>query len=505
MKKFWSDSSSIGKLSILIGLFILAPLLVLPWFPEDAVYTLSFLIPGGASVIMGILICVFGKRDTEVASDWRSQMGRSSLTVLFAWGLGVLIGALPFIIGRQLTVVQSLFEAVSGWTTTGLSAMDVSKVPMIFLFHRSFMQYCGGLGFIMMMIVFISNKQSMNLYSAEGHPDRVMPNIKKTAQAIFIVYNICLVLGTAAYRIAGMTWFDSICHCMCSLSTGGFSTKLSSIGAYNSLAIEIITIVLMLIGTTNFAALLLIAKGKIRSFFRVSEVKFMFILLAVFIPAAAFSLSDGLNISIWEGFRKSAFDVVSALSTTGYSTMSYAQWPHFAIGVLILMMVIGGGIGSTAGGIKISRVYLMLRLMWIQLKKKLLPGRSVEAPYYIKASGKAPIDRTLADETTGFVAAYLLIYVIGSLLITVTADCTLMEAMFDFASSLSTVGLSIGITNPATNNATLIVEMIGMLLGRLEIFIVVIGFTFGFRSLRDFFRGTASKLRTKKKQKAEIR
>lgn len=488
MRKFWSDSSSIGKLSILIGLFIIAPLLILPWHPEDAIYTLSFVIPGGASILLGIIICLFGKRDTEVASDWRSQMGRSSLTVLFAWGLGVLIGALPFILGRQLTVVRALFEAVSGWTTTGLSAMDVSKTPMIFLFHRSFMQYCGGLGFIMMMIVFISNKQSMNLYSAEGHPDKVMPNIKKTARAIFIVYNICLVLGTVAYRIAGMNWFDSICHCMCSLSTGGFSTQLNSIGTYNSLAVEIITIVLMLIGTTNFAALLLIAKGKIRSFFKVSEVKFMFILLAVFIPLTALSLADGLGISIWEGFRKSAFDVVSALSTTGYSTMSYAGWPHFAIGVLILMMVIGGGIGSTAGGIKISRVYLMLRLTGIQLKKKLSPGRHVSSPYYIKASGKTPIDRELADETTSFFFAYILIYITGSLLITVTADCTLMEAMFDFASSLSTVGLSIGITNPMTNNATLIVEMIGMLLGRLEIFIVVIGFTFGFRSLKNFFQ-----------------
>lgn len=488
MKKFWSDSSSLGKLSILIGLFVVAPLIVLPWYPEDAKYTLSFLIPGGGSILFGLLLSIFCRKDTEAPMDWRSQMGRSSLTVLFAWGWGVLIGALPFVIGGQLRMIPALFEAVSGWTTTGLSAMDVSIVPMIFLFHRSFMQYCGGLGFIMMMIIFISNKQSMNLYSAEGHPDRIMPNIKKTAQAIFIIYNICLVLGSIAYRIAGMTWFDSICHCMCSLSTGGFSTKLMSIGEYNSLSIEIITIVLMLIGTTNFAALLLLARGKVRSFFRVSEVKFMFILLAIFIPPTAVSLAHGLNISLAEGFRKSAFDVVSALSTTGYSTMSYADWPHFAIGVLILMMVIGGGIGSTAGGIKISRVYLMLRLCALQIKKKLSPDRNVEAPHYVKASGKTPIDQDLADDTTGFVMAYLVIYVIGSLVMTVTADCTLMEAMFDFASSLSTVGLSIGITGPMTNDATLIVEMIGMLLGRLEIFIVVVGFTFGFGMLKNVFR-----------------
>lgn len=485
MKKYWSESSSYGKLSILIGLFIMAPIIVIPWYPQDMKYIPAFLIPGVLSIILGILICLFGKKDTEVPTSWKAQMGRSSLTVLFAWGWGVLMGAIPFVIGGQLRIIPAVFEAVSGWTTTGLSVMDVSVTPMIYLFHRSFMQYCGGLGFIMMMIIFISNKQSMNLYSAEGHPDKIMPNIKKTAQAIFLIYNICLVLGSIAYYIAGMTWFDSICHCMCSLSTGGFSTKLMSIGEYNSLSIEIITIVLMLIGTTNFAALILLAKGKVRSFFKVSEVKFMFILLAVFIPPTAISLAKGLNISLWEGLRKSAFDVVSALSTTGYSTMSYADWPQFAIGVLILMMIIGGGIGSTAGGIKISRVYLMLRLCALQIKKKLSPGSAIESPHYIKASGKTLIDEEIEDDTTGFVIAYLVIYVIGTLALTITADCTLTEAMFDFASSLSTVGLSIGITGPMTNDATLLVEIIGMILGRLEIFIVIVGFSFGFKKVKD--------------------
>ena len=112
----------------------------------------------------------------------------------------------------------------------------------------------------------------------------------------------------------------------------------------------------------------------------------------------------------------------------------------------------------------------------------------MELPQYVKASGKTPIDHELADDTTGFVMTYLVIYVAGSLAMTVTADCTLMEAMFDFASSLGTVGLSIGITGPTTNDATLIVEMIGMLLGRLEIFIVVVGFTFGFTRLKELFR-----------------
>ena len=475
MKKTLTECSTVGKLMVLIGLFVMTPIIALPFYPHDAKYIMDFAIPGGVSLIGGALLCVFGKKEIKKSVRWRANLERTSMTVLFAWLWGVIVGAAPFVISGQLTVIQALFEAVSGWTTTGLSTMDVSITPMIYLFHRSFMQYCGGLGFVLLMIQFITNKQSMDLYSAEGHPDKLMPNLRKTAHAIFFIYNLCLVLGTIAYRVAGMTWFDGICHAMCSLSTGGFSTKLASIGEYDSLSIEIITIVLMIIGTTNFGALLLLARGKVKSFFKVSEVKFMFILLAVAIPLVAFSLSDGLNLSLRDGFRRSSFDVISALSTTGYSTMSYAEWPQFAIGILILMMIIGGGIGSTAGGMKIQRIYLMLRLLVLNLKERISPPNTVKAPHYIKATGKARIDKETADETTSYILMYLVIYIVGSIMITATADCTLTEAMFDFSSAMSTVGLSIGITNPTTNNPTLIIEMIGMLLGRLEIFIVFIG------------------------------
>ena len=480
--------SIISELMILIGLLVLAPLLVLPWYPEDAVYAPWFLIPGGGSVLLGVCFSRVKKPDPHFGNSWKDSMGRSSLTVLFAWSWGVLIGALPFVLSGQLTMIQGLFEAVSGWTTTGLSVISVDQTAQIYLFHRSFMQYCGGLGFIMVMILFISGQHAMKLYSAEGHPDRIMPNIKKTAQAIFLIYNICLVIGTVAYRIAGMTWFDGICHSMCSLSTGGFSTKLNSIGEYNSLPIEIITIILMLIGTTNFAALILLAKGRVKAFSKVSEVRFMFLVLALTIPPTAFSLANGLNVSLGEGFRRATFDIASAMSTTGYSTMSYAQWPQFAIGVMIVVMLMGGGIGSTAGGLKLSRVYLMLRLAILNVKKRLAPPRCVAAPHFTKADGRTPIDGELAEDTNGFVVCYLSIFMLGSLALTAAAGCTLTEAMFDFSSALGTVGLSIGITNPTTNNASLIIEMIGMMMGRLEIFIVLIGATFGFGLIRNGFK-----------------
>ncbi|OCN00984.1 cation transporter [Clostridium sp. W14A] len=469
---------------LLIGLLVAAPLIVLPFYPQDAAYAASFALPSLGSIAAGIIVCLTGKRD-DAEFEWRSSMQRSSLTVLFAWGWGIVFGAFPFVISKQLALVQALFEAVSGWTTTGLSVMDVSATPHIFLFHRSFMQFCGGLGFVMMMIMLVQDKQSMNLYNAEGHPDKLMPNLKKTAQTICLMYNAFLFIGTAAYVIAGMGLFDAINHTMCALSTGGFSTKLNSIGEYNSFPIEIITVVLMLIGTTNFAVLQLMVTGKWKRAFRVSELKFMFLLLLLFIPITAFSLMNGLHMGLGEGLRHALFDVSSALSTTGYSTMSYTSWPSLAVGVLILMMLIGGGIGSTAGGIKMSRVYLMLRITTQNIKKRLLPPRSVEASYYTRAQGKTPIDSALISDTTGFVACYLGLFISGTLLLTVTAKCSLVEAMFEFASALGTVGLSIGLTTPATGTGTLVVEMFGMLLGRLEIFIVLIGIYSGVTVLKQ--------------------
>lgn len=263
-----------------------------------------------------------------------------------------------------------------------------------------------------------------------------------------------------------------------------FSTRLNSIGEYNGVGIEAVTIVLMLIGTTNFAVLMLVTQRKWKQVIRVSEIRFMFTLLVIFVPIIAFSLSNHLNMGLLESFRTASFDVVSAISTTGYSTMSYSSWPPVAIGILIVLMLIGGGMGSTAGGMKMTRVYLMIRLAMANIRKRISPSSNVEVPYYIKAQGRTAIDSELATDTTGFVSCYFVIFVIGSLILSVTANCGLTEAMFEFASSLGTVGLSIGLTGPATGAGTLVVEMVGMILGRLEIFIVILGFYSGFNIVK---------------------
>ena len=231
----------------------------------------------------------------------------------------------------------------------------------------------------------------------------------------------------------------------------------------------------MLIGTTNFAILLLFFQRKFRTALRCSELRLMGLLLVILAPLTALSLMSGLYMRAGEGFRQAVFNIVSAISTTGYATMPYANWPAAAIGMMILAMLIGGGVGSTAGGIKLTRSLILLKSAWRQMLRRVLPEHNVSELTYHRAQGKAKIDSDLATATGGFVVVYLAIFIMGTLLLTVTAGATLTEAMFEFASCLSTVGLSIGITGPSTANATLLVEIVGMILGRLEIYLVLTG------------------------------
>ena len=210
----------------------------------------------------------------------------------------------------------------------------------------------------------------------------------------------------------------------------------------------------------------------------------MGLLLAGAVPLTALVVFSAAYARLSDSFRIALFEVVSALSTSGFSTVGYVRWPQAAVLVLIVMMLIGGGVGSTAGGMKLTRVYLMLRAINNHLRNKNAPEGAVSLSFYTRPQGRTLIDQKLLADTSCFVFSYLLIYFTGTFLLMLTANCSLIEAMFDFASSLGTVGLSIGITGPLTPPLALIVEMAGMLLGRLEIFIVLIGIRTLFQQIK---------------------
>lgn len=461
---------------LLVGMLLAVPTVTTLYYPEDARYVSAFLIPSIVSVVIGFLVCSIPQMNDEKTAEWQSPLQKGSSPVLFAWCFAFLVGAVPFILGKQLPPLHALFESVSGWTTTGMTLVNSDTLPRIFLFHRAFMQYCGGLGFVIVIAMLVQQKQSMNLYNAEGHPDGLLPNIKRTARAIFLLYMGSLILGTVSLSVFGMPVFDSICHTMSALSTAGFSTRSASIGAYASVPIEIVTIILMLIGATNFAILLLIAKRKFRQLVRVSEFQFMVGLVVLFSILIAFSLMHQTGNGFGRSLLDATFGVVTTFSTTGYSTADYAHaWPQFAIGMLVILMIVGGGVGSTAGGIKLLRSYLLIKITGENLRKRVSPARRVSVPTYYRVQGKTIIDEGLVQDTLGFFMSYLGVLAIGTLLLTLTEDCTLFDAFFEFASAFGTVGLSNGLTSVQSSAGTLWIQMMGMLLGRLEIFIVFLG------------------------------
>lgn len=489
LRNYIMRSSTYGKLMLLIGLILAIPLVVLPFYPGEAQYAFAFLIPSAGSIVLGLVVCILSPSREDDDTEWQSPFQKGSLPVLFAWCFAFFVGALPFGLSGQMRLIHALFESINGWTTAGFTFADVTSLAHIFLFYRSLMQYCGGLGFIIMIAMLMKGKQAMNLYNAEGHPDRLMPSLKGTARTISLLYSAFLVLGTLAYWIFGMNLFDAVCHTMSALSTAGFTTQAESIGQYGSLAIERITIVLMLIGASNFAILLLLVKRQFRQVARVSELRFMFGLVLLSTCLITLSLHNERTMPLDESFHNALFGVVTTLSTTGYSTMHYAQWPPFAVGLLMLLMFIGGGTGSTAGGIKLTRVYLLLRATWANSRKRFFSARNVAAPSYYTVRGKMPIDEALIQDVYGFAACYMGIFIVGTLLLTLTAGCSLMEAMFEFASALCTVGISNGLTNANATAGTLIVQMLGMILGRLEIFMVFIGAYAGIHALKHRIEG----------------
>ncbi|MBA4507075.1 TrkH family potassium uptake protein [Clostridium sporogenes] len=459
----------IGILTIIIGIIVLLPLIVIIAYPNESKYAIDFIIPSFIAISIGFMLSYFIKLD----KNQKLSMGQDTIIVVIVWILASFFSAIPFIISKQLNFTQAYFEAVSGWTTTGLSVVDVEVTPKIYLMHRSIMQFFGGVGLVLVMVSALSETFGMNLYSSEGHSDKLLPNLLRSSRMIMSIYVGYIIAGTVLYYIFGMPLFDGINHSIAALSTGGFGIKRDSVGAYKSFSIELITIILMILGTTNFAAHLLLVRGKFKKFFKIGEVRFMFLLLGVSIPLATFFSLKNIYGGFSKAFRISAFQMVSALSTTGFSTVSFNNWNSFSIFTMIILMIIGGGAGSTAGGIKIYRVYLMVKTFLWNLKKKFMPEHMVNENFVFRPEGKIYIKENNILEASNYAFIYIVLLFIGTGII-VANGYSLQDALFEFASSIGTVGLSVGITSPIASPIVLWTEIFGMLFGRLEIYVIFI-------------------------------
>jgi trk system potassium uptake protein TrkH len=454
-----------SKILLTIGALNFVPLFVLFFYPGEDLfrYVLSFTLPGTLLCLSGFLCARLFPQKAETIGEYETSLQKGSLPVLFAWGVGILSGALPFII-YGISVTESVFESTSGWTTTGITIFeDIESFPHIFLFHRAFLQYCGGLGLIFMLLLFAQGKQASLLFSAEGHNEKFTPSLKQTAHTIFAVYNIFLALGIFLYVIFGMDLFDAVCHTMSAISTAGFSNKTEGLAFFDNPGVEYVTVLLMLLGSTSFSVITFLGRLQFKKVIQDIEVKFM--LFLVVIP-----------FILWGFSRKNLLNIVSLFSTTGFADGNLYQAPAFEFVTIILLMLIGGSVGSTSGGIKILRVYLLFRITKESIRRKVVSPSRVLPRNYSKVSGFRKIDENTVYDTIGFIVTFFAIIVIGTIILILTENCTAKAAFFEFVSAFTNTGISSGLTNINANFGTLITIMVAMILGRLEMFIVFIGF-----------------------------
>jgi trk system potassium uptake protein len=298
--------------------------------------------------------------------------------------------------------------------------------------------------------------------------------VRRSAFLVLKIYTGYVAVGIVALKLAGMTWFDSVNHAFASLSTGGFSTHTQSIGYWDNPLIEGITIVLMLAGTLNFVSSYLLLTGKFKALFHNGEFRLLLFLIPISSLILIVAVTLPLYLHLGKSIRVAIFESVSALSTTGFSTVGYLNWVSLGWLILIVLMIIGGGTGSTAGGLKQYRIYILYRSAIWEIKRFLLPTNTITEPDLWQGEIRNFLSDRQISQVSIFVFIYLFIYLIGCGILTANGY-TLPESLFEYASALSTVGLSVGVTNPNAPISVLWSETVGMFLGRLEFFPVFLG------------------------------
>lgn len=399
-----------------------------------------------------------------------------------AWVLIGLFGALPLLFSSlELGVTNAVFESVSGITTTGSTVLQhIEEASHGILIWRALLQWLGGVGIIMMAMAVLPmlSVGGMQLFRTESFEtaDKVIPRATQLAGGIFTVYTGLTLLWTFMLTLAGMPSFDALAHAMTTIATGGFSTKTMSIGAYQSQLIEIIIIAGMIVGSLPFVHYLAMTRGGWKSLSRDPQVRWFIMLMIIVIALITFNLGkDETNGLSWgEALRLSAFNAISVITGTGYGTANFSLWGDSSVIILLICMFIGGCAGSTTCGIKMFRLQVLAANIKVQLVRLLRPHAVVLAYY-----NKRPVSETVLDAVMGFFYLYILCFVLLALLLGLFG-LDFKTALSGAATSISNVGPGLGSTiGPSGDFSSLPagakwVMCFGMLLGRLELFTVLV-------------------------------
>lgn len=462
----------LGSVLLMVGIVNLLPIFISLFFAEYSEIYWIFVTTGILLSVGGLLRFIGFKIKDE------TRLRHAVVIAALSWIIIPFITAIPFMYITKVDFLSGLFETMSGWTTTGLSMYAGSEETLshTILFYRSYLQWLGGIGMVVLTVTILARPGTglYTLYYSEAREDRIKPNIRNTVYSIWWIYFLVTILGIVLLFIFGMPLWDSLNHTMAAVSTGGFGVKNTNIGAYPSISVEIILIILMIIGATSFIALHKLFTGKIRRFFQDVQVKtliFLYVLGGVILTLINLSSYNGNALT---SLRYSTFQYISGETTTGFSNANFLAWTPDAKLILAFSMIIGGAAGATCGGIKAIRASLLTKGAGWRIKKLLAPKRRVFAyklgEKYLTEENKDIIVNEAA--IVGFLWAICLIIGIFVIIWTTSGYAT-EDVIFEVCAAQGNAGLSTGITNIGMNPIAKAMLTISMYIGRLEIIPII--------------------------------
>ncbi len=467
---------AIGVLLIILGAFMLIPFFVQFIYDEK---NTTFLSSFSLTTFIGILLVL-----TNLEENRKLNLQEAFLLTTLSWISIAIFGSLPFILSDlNLSVVDAFFESMSGITTTGSTIItNLENVPKSILIWRSILQWLGGIGVIVMAITILPllSVGGMQLFKQDRLSDtteKILPRTREITLIISLIYLSLTLICAAAYWSVGMNIFDSIAHSMTTIATGGFSTYSDSIGYFQNPKIEIVSIIFIILGSLPFIAYLKFIKGDSKIFFKDSQIKgLVYILIVSVMLMFLYLILINQDYTLLENLRVSAFNVVSILSGTGYVTSDFSMWGKFPLIFFLFLMFVGGCAGSTTCGIKIFRFQILGSFIINQIKKLIYPRGIFSLKY-----NNEKISNTFIYSIMTFVFLYFFIFFILAVLLSING-LDFITAVSGSASAISNVGPGLGdIIGPSGNFSNLpdfskLSLSFGMLLGRLELFAVLVLF-----------------------------
>lgn len=469
----------IGRLLILVSALMMIPVVIALYYREGWNTISAFLFTGIGVFILGAL---FNIPKVKI----RSFFTREGLVIVsLSWLLMSFFGGLPlYFSGEYPSLVDSFFEISSGFTTTGATVCtNVEGLSHSILFWRSFTHLMGGMGVLVFVLAIMPQMKEDSIYLMKAEVPgpvfgKIVSKLGDTARILYQIYLVLTLILTIALMLAGMPFFDSVIHAMGTAGTGGFGIKNTSIGYYNSPAIEIIIGIGMLVFGINFNLFYLVLIGKIKDALKSEELKWYMAIVATTVVIITINVYQSLSgqMPFLDTLRHTFFTVSSIVTTTGYSTVDFSLWPLFSQTVLLVLMFIGGSAGSTAGGIKVARIVTGVKAAIAEAKKASNPKRIV----LYKFEGKV-VSTELYRSLTGYFLLYIVVFV--SILFVVALDSNSFATAFSaVAATFNNIGPGLDAVGPMGSFThfspiTKIALSFGMIAGRLEILPMLILFS----------------------------